>query len=253
VKKYLPNITVIALLAAAVLVLACSGRVRLVDELGVVSALPERVGTRTAHEWRYCQNDQCLAAFRLTELGDPDTCPKCAAALAAVSLGEERFLPAGTEISRRSYVAPDGEEFMVSIVFSSYERRSIHKPQVCLVGQGNSIVDERIVRVPLSHGEPLDIMLLDVRRPSISPGAPDAASFSYAYWFTSGVRRTPRHVVRLFWIAWDSVFHNTRRRWAYISVAASRKDDGNTHVARLSSFIAELYPLIHDPVHRESP
>lgn len=237
----IPRMVLVAVLAAGLGALLLSGDVEVDDTLGVRKTLPDRVGAYTAVDWAFCHNDQCARAFRVHTLDDPDECPECGGALFDRSLGEKLLLPAGTTLAKRSYLAPDTPEIHVSVVISGHERRSIHKPQVCLTGQGNTIVSETIRQVALpGRDTPLDVMFLDVKR---SRGSTVPTS-SYAYWFASPTRETARHISRLLWIAWDSVLHNRRQRWAYVAISSTNESSAKGARPRIERFIKQFYPRV---------
>jgi hypothetical protein len=171
-----------------------------------------------------------MQSFSGTELTNRMVCPECGGRLDPVSLPEHHLLPADTTIIHRSFTAPDGTVFSVALVIGGHERRSIHKPQVCIVAQGNVINAQKLIKVPLERERNLDVMLLDVNRSKIY----------FAYWFTDGKHETARHLTRLALTAWDGVVRNKRRRWAYISVTVS---GGRRHakLAELKKFIAALH------------
>ena len=49
---------------------------------------------------------------------------------------EINWLPADTSLGRRSYFAADGFGCVLSVVLMGTDRTSIHRPQICLTGQG---------------------------------------------------------------------------------------------------------------------
>jgi hypothetical protein len=50
----------------------------------------------------------------------------------AATMGELATLPKDTQITRREYSDSGGDRIMASIVLSGGEKRSIHRPEVCL-------------------------------------------------------------------------------------------------------------------------
>jgi hypothetical protein len=213
------------------------------DAIGIRRVLPDELLGLQADSLRYCHNDQCVQrAHRVSKLNGRDACPACEGTLHDISLGEELLLPRDTEIIRRVYRSHGQDVFFVTIAVSGTERRSIHLPQICLVSQGNTIVNQRVVDIPLAERHPLEVTLLDLQRGGGDDSPGDTSCF--AYWFVTEGRETPKHIERLFWMAWDGVVHNTRRRWAYISVATHRSFESDEHVERVRRFLAELHPLL---------
>ena len=97
--------------------------------------------------------------------------------------------------------------------------------------------------MPLAGREPLDVMVLDMRRWGRRPDG-QAYDFGryYAYWFVGKGRETPYHVQRMIWMALDRILHNVSHRWAYISVAGAREDGSDVHRQEILDFVHELYP-----------
>lgn len=179
----------------------------------------------------HCQNEQCVHTHLSIVLTNKTACPDCLAPLATVSLAEKELLPKDTEILHKLYRGKRGREFLVSVVIGGYERRSIHKPQVCLVAQGHRINKQYPVDIELEGGRSLGMTLMEL----------DASRRVYAYWFTNGEIETASHLKRLFWTAWDGIAHNRRRRWAYISIFSTTAN-GRVPMADLQHFVGQLYP-----------
>jgi len=209
--------------------------------------LPQQVGFRRAQRVLFCQNQNCGRSF-----SDEQTltrCPLCGSPLDEAAPAEKNLLPPGTRIVRRRYASIGEPPFLVSIVFSDQERRSIHRPQVCLVGQGYSIVDQQLLKVPLPSRPPLEVMVLLALK---GDGAKDETSelsrrSCHAYWFVNSEgRETPYHFNRLLWTAWDAVVKNRRPAWAYLTVASACRGQLDDERRRLAAFIQELYPELQN-------
>lgn len=243
-SAYKPYLTVLGLLVATSLALAFTVDVNLTDEAGVRVYLPDRVGDWTGDELRFCQAPACQAAVFLSEVKEEGKCPKCGGPLATMTKVEKDLLPSDTEVLKKQYTSPKGEVVFASIVMSGRERASIHRPQVCLVGQGNEIVKSKVLEVPMPGRDPLGVMVLDMlRRGRLPDGRTFAQNSYYAYWFVGKGRETPSHVMRMFWMATDRVFKNRAHRWAYISVSGKR-DDAGAYREEIASFVRQLYPQI---------
>jgi hypothetical protein len=147
------------------------------------------------------------------------------------------MLPADTQILRKRYRGPGGRTLTVALVISGAERRGIHRPQVCLVGQGFRILNERLQRVELPGGADLGVMRLDLLAPGADRRAA-APSDMALYWFQSGNRQTPYHLVRLAWTALDGAVHNRRSRWAYVTINGSATTNP-TEATRLAAALHE--------------
>jgi EpsI family protein len=225
------------------------GNVVFVETPGVHTKLPDRIAGYTAIDYVYCQSDQCLASTRVAVDADaPRTCPACDGPVDDVTLAEKTLLPAGTHIIKRSYESPGRAPVHVSIVIAGDERRSIHKPQVCLRGQGFTIRDQHVERIRIDKNRQFAAMFLDATRRPQGNGP----STSYAYWFASKIRETPHHLVRLFWIAVDGAVFGKRYTWAYVAVSSDARKSNRAH-STVKEFLKELYPLIAMDIHINSP
>lgn len=239
-RRFAPHIVVCALLVLEAFVLALTPAARVDDAIGIRPELPDRFGPYVGDDIRFCRDQGCVQkSLRLSQLENPKACPTCGGELDEWSAAEQYWFPADTRVIRKEYRSAAGQSFFVSIVISGAERRSIHRPEVCLASQGNSFPASHTVSVPIAGRPPLVISLLDLTRKSTGE-----SSGCFAYWFVTEGRETHRHLERLFWMAWDNLIHNTRRRWAYISISTGRAPDGDRHVKALSDFIARLYPYL---------
>ncbi len=200
--------TLLGFIAAACVLAALTTRGELDPALPVPGQLPEKVGRYQGAQVLYCHERECLTSMPQPSGTLTRTCPECGGEMATLALAEKQLLPSDTRIARRLYTEPSGRhQYTVSIVTGGYERRSIHKPQVCLVAQGNVITRQYSTAIALREDRLADLTIMEM----------NSGAYIFAYWFTDGTRETASHLKRLFWIAWDGVRHNTRRRWAYIS------------------------------------
>jgi hypothetical protein len=242
-RAFKPYFVLIGLFVLTSLALALTVNVNLSDEAGIVVALPDQVGEWRGGEIRFCQGPTCGKEFVRSTLENPNVCPLCGSPLDAMTLGEKTLLPGDTIILKKKYADPLGQVVFVSIVMSGKERASIHRPQVCLVGQGNEIVKSRVLEVPMEHREPLDIMVLDMLSRYQTPdGQRHEAPHYYAYWFVGKGRETPYHIQRMIWMATDRIFHNVSHRWAYISVNGLRQAGSDEYLEQIKTFVHDLYP-----------
>jgi len=138
---------------------------------------------------------------------------------AEVTTVEREMLPADTGYARRLYVSLDDrrEQVFVSIVLSGQDRSSIHRPELCLVGQGWSIVGH----TETVFGEVVPASLLRLEREFVAEdGTHRRVPAIFAYWF----------VGRDLTVAttWERMFHTALNRlrlrpdrWAYVVVQAA--------------------------------
>jgi hypothetical protein len=140
---------------------------------------------------------------------------------------EKEMLPTDTEFAKATYFtaqAKDDERdiVQVSVVLAGAESRSIHRPEVCLIGQGWSIVDEKTVPVEITKGRTLYTRDLTIEGTFVTkPGEPARRLRAhYVYWFVGTAFNTPSHSERMWHSTWDAVLHNVNHRWAYVSMMA---------------------------------
>lgn len=238
-----PYFTLIALLVLTSVALAYTVDVTLTDQAGIKVVLPEKVGIWSGREMRFCQNRACRKTFTVDQLSNRDICEVCGGELASMTLDEKQLLPPDTQLLRKVYQDAYRRTVFVTIVLSGSERASIHRPQICLEGQGNVIVDDRTMEVPIPGRKPLDVMVLDLLESRKMAGGDRVSTASYfAYWFVGKGRETPSHLQRMLWMATDRIFHNVSHRWAYISVAGLREADSEAYKGEVKAFVSELYP-----------
>ncbi|MBT3293888.1 MAG: exosortase-associated EpsI family protein [Verrucomicrobia bacterium] len=241
-KLYTRHLMVAGVLVTGMLLAAMTTRGRLDPAMPVRHRLPTTVGPYTSTEILYCQSESCAHSFMRDPTTDVAACPECMAPLDTASLAEKQLLPADTEIDRRVYMVTPHQRITVSVVRGGYERRSIHKPQVCLVGQGHTITRQYRVPLALTASPDFELMAMEM----------DGSDQIFAYWFTDGHRVTASHLSRLLWIAWDGVIHNKRRRWAYISLTSTSTHTDAT-LSHMKRFIQDLHPLLISPARPASP
>jgi hypothetical protein len=241
-KQFKPFAIVIGLMVLTSLALAYTVDVTMSGQAGIQVALPERIQTWTGDEVRYCQNVEHRSVYLLSSIPSRDVCPDCGGELYMMSIDERRVLPDDTVILKKQYQQTQRSPVTASIVLSGADRSSIHRPQLCLTGQGQEIVREWVHTVPLEGRGPLKVVVLDMLRKGRLPdGQAFEQNFYYAYWFVGKGRETHSHLMRMFFMATDRIFFNLAHRWAYISVSGVR-DGAGQYVAEIDEFIQAMYP-----------
>jgi hypothetical protein len=169
-----------------------------------------------------------------------------------VSESEKVILPADTEFAKKIYSDGMGNDIHCQIVLAGAEKRSIHRPEVCLPAQGWTIKSGEVVPVKLADGRTIEVMKLTVVRPvTLNNGTQRDLTSVFCYWFIGKHATTPHHFVRVLKTNLDMLLHNTNHRWAYVIVNApvlegfvpGGKDLQQT-TARVEAAIAELGPQI---------
>ena len=248
-KRYIPYIICLVLFGAAFFALSIDRKVYGNPEAPVDLSLPDRIDDYTGHDITYCQNPKCSIQMEVSELLEGGTCINCESEVGHISIGEKNLLPAGTPIFKRMYKSGGGRNITVSFVFSGVERRSIHKPQICLKAQGNTIRNETTETVEIPGREdPLDIRVLDIARPYKDQNGNNQQHLGlYSYWFFNPEVETCYHNIRLTRMASDNIFRSYRPRWAYVIVSTSRLyKDKEKDMQAIKDFIPYLMPPIEE-------
>ncbi|MBX7208032.1 MAG: EpsI family protein [Verrucomicrobiaceae bacterium] len=232
----------VVLVFAAGVAAACwlSPEPRAGDDCGVVMSLPERAG-----------------AF----VGRPGE----------VSQKEKDTLPADTEIVRMVYQTAAKDLVTASIILAGAERRSIHRPEVCLSGQGWTLLDAKTLPVEIKRGESMEVRDLLIEKPVTLPdGGQRRIQAHYVYWFVGSDVTTPSNWTRMWLSTRDSIMRNVNHRWAYPAVMAvvtdgfkpgetkERARTADETLRLITALVGELAPtfqrsLMNHPVAQTTP
>ena len=176
----------------------------------------------------------------------PEEVPGYESSTLPVTMVELGWLPPDTTYGRRKYRGLDKFEITTSIVLMGGDRGSIHKPQICLTGQGWTITETKTMKVPMAQPVPYDlpVMRLVARKKWAPPGQqPVEYSAVFLYWFVADGQLTPHHGERMWWMARDLLTKGTLQRWAYVSyLAVCMPGQEEKAYDRLSRFIARTVP-----------
>lgn len=169
-----------------------------------------------------------------------------------ISESERIILPQDTEFAKKLYSNGRGLDINCQIVLAGVEKRSIHRPEVCLPGQGWTVKSGQVIPVSLSNGKSLDVMKLVIARPvTLGNGQQKELTSLFMYWFVGKDATTPHHMVRVLKTNLDMLLHNTNHRWAYVIVSSpvlngftpGGQNEQQT-LDSLKGFISELAPQI---------
>lgn len=156
------------------------------------------------------------------------------------------WLPADTTYARRIYRAPDGFPIHLNVVLMGQDRSSIHRPQICLTGQGFTIERSDMLEINIPRPQPyrLPVMRLTASRSSRSAdGQEHTYKAVYVYWFVADGQLTARHGQRMWWMARDLLRDGVLQRWAYVSAlafGAPGSEEALYH--RIEEFLAAAVP-----------
>ena len=145
-----------------------------------------------------------------------------------VSEAERHVLPDDTGFDKRRYGDKDGNWFQVSMVVGGRSKSSIHRPELCLPGQGFQMMAPRTTE---SGGVEWHLVTL-------ARGAVPACGFAYTFFNQDGYR-TSSHLRRIFRDVWDRSIRGRIDRWVMITVFSPSADE-----TRLNAFLEKLKGVI---------
>ena len=175
-----------------------------------------------------------------------------------VTAVERELLPEDTGFARKIYVAvaKAPQQVFLSVVLSGRDRTSIHRPELCLVGQGWTITSsaEHRFEFPGRPGAAFTAKLLRVGREVPTPAAAGKPRGSeivpqlVAYWFVGGEAVVSSHWERLVLDAWNRVIHARADRWAYVLMQTDARDGEAAALARMQAVLNETLPVFQRPL-----
>jgi EpsI family protein len=170
---------------------------------------------------------------------------------ADVTSVEREVLPADTGFSRKVYVsiADPSKQVFLSIVLSGRDRTSIHRPELCLVGQGWTIrgAQVRSFRFPGS-ARSFPATVLRVAKEVPAPSGRTSVPQLVAYYFVSADRVVASNWRRMAADAWNRVVHGRADRWAYVLLQTGLSDGEDAALARMQDVLNGTLPSFQEPV-----
>jgi Protein of unknown function (DUF3485) len=167
---------------------------------------------------------------------------------------ERRLLPGDTEGARRQYLNNASNDVYCSVVVAGRDVTSIHRPELCLPGQGWVIDREFTEAIPVAQapGGVLKVMRMNSTRTiHLASGQTARLRSIFLYWFVGKDRLTPHHWQRILWTTRDRVLHNTNHRWAYIlihiPVGLDSPDTAQLETAAMDrgrDFVQAIFPTL---------
>lgn len=169
---------------------------------------------------------------------------------------ERGVLPADTQLQRCTYTDPDGRRITCAVVLAGRDVTSIHRPEVCVTGQGWQLDPATVERIEIA-GAPQGVLQVSRMNGTHAKELPNGKKVKFygvfIYWFVGKDRVTPHHWQRILWSTMDRVLHNRNHRWAYFlvdSVALPESTDTNPKAAedeamqQLRRFVRDIYPQL---------
>jgi hypothetical protein len=136
---------------------------------------------------------------------------------------EKLLLPEDTVLVKKQYFTQkevaERDILNFTLVLAGAERRSIHRPEVCLNGQGWTLLESKVVPVKIRAGQTLEVTdLLLEKTLTTGQGIAKQLRAHYIYWFIGTDLSTPSNFMRIWLTSWDNITRNVNHRWAYASV-----------------------------------
>ncbi len=164
-----------------------------------------------------------------------------------VTASERAILPPDTGYSRKDYVAvaDPAQRVFLSIVLSGRDRSSIHRPELCVVGQGWTItaVTEYRFYGPRPGPAAIPATVLHVRREVQTARGPVVVPQLIVYWFVGGDTVESTYWKRLARDAWNRVAHARADRWAYVLMQTDARDGEPAALGRMQTVLNQTLPV----------
>jgi exosortase len=166
---------------------------------------------------------------------------------------EREVLPPDTGFSRKNYVALHdlNQRVFLSIVLSGRDRTSIHRPEICLVGQGWTIRDRTTHSFiwPKGAGAPVPATVLRIEREFTNArGQPVKVPAYFAYWFVGADKVVASSTERVIATSLDRLRHLQAHRWAYVVLQTVAPDGEAAALARMQAVLDGTLPAFQTPL-----
>ncbi len=170
---------------------------------------------------------------------------------AEVTATERAVLPPDTGYSRKDYVAvaDSAQRVFLSIVLSGRDRSSIHRPELCVIGQGWTImgVTQHRFGAPGRGPGAIPATVLKVRREVPTTRGSVIVSQLIVYWFVGGDTVESTYWRRLARDAWNRVIHARADRWAYVLMQTDAHDGEPAALGRMQTVLDQTLPAFERP------
>jgi exosortase len=170
---------------------------------------------------------------------------------AIVTAVEREVLPPDTGFSRKNYVSlrDRSQQVFLSIVLSGRDRTSIHRPELCLVGQGWTIKSRTTESFawPERPEATLPASVLRIEREfTNAKGEQVTVPALFVYWFVGADRVVAENWQRVVYTSLDRLRHLQSHRWAYVVVQTHALDGEAAAMQRIQEVLGQTLPTILD-------
>lgn len=172
----------------------------------------------------------------------------------AITTIEHEILPPDTGFSRIEYVASrDSRHVLVSVILSGRDRTSIHRPELCLVGQGWTITGRMTRDFAYPGGAAFPATILNLEQRVTGPHGPVVVRNLVAYWFVGGDKVVATHWQRLAYDAYNRVLHARADRWSYVLLETDAADGEAAALTRMQAVLKETLPTFQRVTTERKP
>lgn len=133
---------------------------------------------------------------------------------------ERNILDEGVELARNYYFAPKRPPVMATVIVGGPGKRTLHRPEVCLPGQGWIIATSDVLTLPVGAGRAVEATLLRLFRDVEGPGGRRVRVRALnLYWYVGSDGTTrPDYYGHIAKGYQDAIFRNLNHRWSMVSV-----------------------------------
>ena len=133
---------------------------------------------------------------------------------------EKNLLDEGVRLARDVYASSTGRQIMATVILSGFEKRSLHRPEVCLPNQGWTVTDRTQIPLRMEDGREISIMMMRIFRDAEpQPGVKVRTRAINFYWYIgSDGTSCADHYEHVFLSYYDAVFRNIQHRWSMASI-----------------------------------
>jgi hypothetical protein len=162
------------------------------------------------------------------------------------------YFPKDTSFAERCYTSPDNSPgIYATVILMGADRTSIHRPEYCLVGQGFSCDEKKVVDIPVEGPKPyqLPVSKWKISRSAQQPGGQNVKiSGVYVFWFVADNEQTTGNVQFQCYLVRDLLLKGILQRWAYISYfSVCWPGQEEATFARMKKLIAASVPEFQLP------
>jgi hypothetical protein len=158
---------------------------------------------------------------------------------------ERQVLPPDTGYSRKLYISlsDPSKQVFLSIVLSGRDRTSIHRPELCLVGQGWTIRSEFVHNFSFpGKASTIPTTVLRVDKRIITPKGQVDVPQLFAYYFLNSKETVASHWERIARDSWERLAHGRSDRWAYVVVQTASLDGDDAALKRMQTILDGTLP-----------